>query len=207
MKVIIVEDHALMREFLAAVCAKSPDVAVLAVADSGEKAIAVIADLKPDVVLLDIELPDIDGFEVLGKVREAKVYPRVVVITAYGSPYTVIRVENAHVEGFLNKCDQTSKAITNAIGALRCNRTYFSDSYQRMKANLRKDPFSIDKILTDQQMSVVLWVARLQDDVSIGKKLNITARTVEAHRTNIMHKLGIHSRTQLIDYARGQGFF
>ena len=117
-----------------------------------------------------------------------------------------MQIEHARVHGFLDKWDQTADAFNNALTAFRNNRTFFSNAYVEKRASIRRDQFSIDKLLTHQQMAVLSMVARLESDDVIAKRLNISTRTVETHRITIMHKLEVHSRTELIRYAKERGF-
>ena len=206
MKVAIVEDHALTRDFVKKACMQQTDVEVVAEVGSGTEAITEIARTRPDVVVLDIGLPDIDGFEVLDRVRQMHLEPKVLVLSS-SSPYLIIRIEHARVQGFLDKWDQTADSLNAAFAALKMNRTFFPDSYLEKRANIHRDPFSIDKLMTHQQIHVLSMVARLDSDEVIAERLNLSTRTVEAHRTRIMSKLDVHSRTELIRYARELGFF
>jgi DNA-binding NarL/FixJ family response regulator len=205
MRVAIVEDHVLTRDFVKKACMRQSDVEIVAEVGTGCEAVNEIARTRPDVVVLDICLPDIDGFEVLDRVRQMHLEPKVLVISS-GSPYLIIRIEHARVHGFLDKRDQTADALYDALTAFRNNRTFFPNAYFEQRATIRRDQFSIDKLLTHQQMSVVSMVAKLMSDQTIGEKLGISTRTVEAHRTSIMRKLGVHSRTELIRYAKEFGF-
>jgi len=205
MKIAIVEDHSLTRDFVKKACIRLADIEVVAEAGTGCEAVEKIARTKPDVVLLDIGLPDIDGFEVLDRVRQMRLEPKILVISS-GSPYIISRIEHAGVHGFIDKWSQTEDALNDALTAIRNNRRFFSDSYVEQRANIRRDQFSIDKLLTHQQMLVLSMVARLCSDESISEKLQVSKRTVEAHRTSIMRKLGVHSRTELIRHARERGF-
>jgi DNA-binding NarL/FixJ family response regulator len=206
MKIAIVEDHVLTRDFVKKACMRQPDVEIVAAVGTGAEAVGEIERTRPDIVVLDIGLPDIDGFEVLDRIRQMRLDPKVLVISS-GSPYLIIRIEHAKVQGFLDKWDQTAEALNDALTAFRNNRTFFPRSYAEKWASICRDPFSIDKLMTHQQMSVLSMVAKMQSDELIAERLNISVRTVEAHRTAIMHKLEIHSRTELIRYAKEHGFF
>jgi DNA-binding NarL/FixJ family response regulator len=125
---------------------------------------------------------------------------------SHESPYSVFRIERACVQGFVDKRVQTADKLHLAIEAIRSNRTYFSESFLKSQANRHIDPLAFDKLLTDQQIIVLSMVADLIGDEAIAKNLDISERTVEAHRTAIMRKLNVHSRTELIRFARTQGF-
>ncbi|MGA2018712.1 MAG: response regulator transcription factor [Opitutaceae bacterium] len=159
MKIAIVEDHVLTRDFVKKACMRQADVEIVAEAGTGFEAINEIARTKPDVVVLDIGLPDIDGFEVLDRVRQLHLEPKVLVISS-GSPYLIIRIEHARVHGFLDKWDQTADALNDALTAFRNNRTFFPNAYLEKRASIRRDHCSFDKLLTNQQMLVLSMVAK-----------------------------------------------
>jgi DNA-binding NarL/FixJ family response regulator len=206
MKIAIAEDHLMTRDFVRKVCLQDKNIQVVAEASTGREAVEQIVRTKPDLIVLDIELPDIDGFEVLARVRKHGVRPRVLVLSCHGSPYIVFRLERSGVHGFVDKCAQTADTLRFAIKAIRSNQTYFSRSFIEIRASRHLDPLAFDKLLTDQQMQVLSLVAHLDTDQAIARNLAITERTVETHRTAIMRKLGLHSRTDLIRYAKVQGF-
>lgn len=195
-----------MREFVKRICLQEPDVEVVAEAATGGEAVEYIIRTNPDVVLLDLGLPDFDGIEVLARIRENGRRPRVLVLSSHGNPYIVFRIEQAGVQGFIDKRMQSMDTLRIAINAIRSKRTYFSESFLEMRASRINDPLAFDKLLTNQQILVLSMVADLVDDESIANRLGITERTVEAHRTAIMRKFNVHSRTDLIRYAKSQGF-
>jgi DNA-binding NarL/FixJ family response regulator len=205
MRIAIVEDHLMTRDFVKKVCLLENDVHVVAEAPNGCKAVEQIVRTKPDLVVLDIELPDVDGFEVLTRIRQFGIRPQVLVLSCHGTPYIVYRVEKAGVQGFIDKCEQTAESLRFAIRAIRSNQTFFAKSFLEARMRRHLDPLAFDKLLTDQQLLVLSLVARLDTDRGIATCLAIAERTVEAHRTAIMRKLDIHSRTELIRYANDIG--
>jgi DNA-binding NarL/FixJ family response regulator len=206
MRVLIVEDHLFLREFLIKICSVVPNVEVVADVGCGFEAIDAIVAKEPNAMILDIGLPDIDGFEVLARMKKLKVHPKVLVISSYATLYLVFRLDHSGVNGFLDKCVQTAGRLKDALVALDKNRPYFTSGYLETRATMRSNHFSFDKMLTKQQMSVLELIAKLRDDVVIGAILCLAPRTVESHRTAIMRKLGVHSRIELIRWAREQGF-
>jgi DNA-binding NarL/FixJ family response regulator len=206
MKIAIIEDHLMTRDFVRKVCLMEPDVDVVAESASGSEAVEEVTCAKPELIVLDIELPDFDGIEVLSRIRQRGAQPKVIVLSSHGSPYLIYRIAKARVQGFVDKREQTCEVLREAIRAVLSGRTYFSDSFLRIRTRSTQDPFAFEKMLTDQQILVLAMVADLVDDESIGSNLAIAARTVEAHRTAIMHKLGVHSRTDLIRVAQAHGF-
>lgn len=206
MKIAIVEDELIFRDMLRKVCLAEPQIEVVVEAENGSAAVESILQTHPDAVMLDIMLPDIDGFDVLNRIRNRGQRPRVLVISSYLSPYLIYQIEDAGVDGFFDKRNQTIETLRAALNALRTNRPFFSDSFLRMKSDIRNDPSAVDKLLTRQQMIVLWLVAQEISDAAIAKHLGIEQRTVESHRTVIMRKLNLHSRMELVHYAHKQGF-
>ena len=206
MRIAIVEDHRMMLDFLRKACAKIPGIEVVAEASTGSEAYDQLVQRRPDGVILDVGLPDADGIELLGRVRDAGVRPRALILSASSDPYFFFRVERAGVQAFVDKRSQTAAELRTALIAMDGNHCYFSESFTSARAHRRRDPVSFDKILTEQQLMVMCLVAECQDDDQIAGRLEISSRTVEAHRTAIMHKLNIHSRTGLIAYGQSRGF-
>jgi len=206
MKIVIVEDFLMVRDIVRAACSREPDLEVVAEAASGSEAVAVIIQTRPDVVLLDLGLPDFDGFEVLNRIRDRGDESRILVLSGHGSPYLTYRVERAGIHGFVDKRVETVDRLRDAFAAFRANRTFFAGTFLEIQARRRGDPFSFDKVLTDQEILVLSLVAHCFDDARIAEYLKISRRTVESHRTSIMRKLDLHSRTAIMHFAHAQGF-
>jgi two-component system, NarL family, response regulator NreC len=206
MNIAIVEDHALTRDFVIKTCLAKPGMNVIADVGTGEDAIREIVHHGPDMVILDIGLPDIDGFDVIDGVRKRNVEPKFLIMSCFGSPYVVLRLEHARIQGFVDKRTQTADELLTALSAIQNGQTFFSKSFVEMRDNLHRDHFSADKIFTKQQMLILAMVAKLYSDEEISERLGLALRTIEAHRTSIMRKLEAHSRLDLIRYARDKGF-
>jgi DNA-binding NarL/FixJ family response regulator len=206
MKIAIVEDHAMTRDLVKKVCLEESDIDVVVEAGTGSEAVDGIIRTNPDVVVLDLGLPDFDGFEVLERIRKMHVEPRVLAISSHASPYLVLRLEQARVHGFVDKCAQTADELRGALSAFRGKLTFFANTYLEIRGRARRDQYSFDKLLTNQQMLVLSMVANLCSDETIADSIHVAPRTVEAHRTAIMRKIGVHSRLELIRYAKRQGF-
>jgi DNA-binding NarL/FixJ family response regulator len=196
----------MFREIVRKVCAEDHDFEVVAEAGNGFEAIECIVGSKPDVVVLDLVLPELDGFAVLERIRQLGQHPRVLAISSHCGPYVIFRLEEARVQGFVDKRSQTLESLRMALDALRSNRSFFSETYLKGKSELRHDPLAFNKLLTKQQMTVLSLVAQQFADDAIAKHLGIGERTVETHRTLIMRKLEIHSRMELVHFAQLRGF-
>jgi DNA-binding NarL/FixJ family response regulator len=195
----------MMRALIRTLCQEIPDCEIAADVGTGQEAIECIVRTLPDVVVLDLGLPDFDGLEVIRRIHAHGQWPRILVLSGYANPYIVYRLEQERISGFVDKRSNTLVSLRRALAAVRSSRTYFSETYLKGRFDRCRDPHSFDKLLTNQQLLVLSMVAHLLDDDAIASLLDVSARTVEAHRTAIMRKLCIHSRTQLIRFAREQG--
>lgn len=207
MKVGIVEDHFLFLELLSKICVEECGHSVVATVTSGSAAVDALAAYRPELLLIDIGLPDIDGFEVLRRVRLFPRYlPRVIVISGVIKPYIVYQTARANVHGFIYKRSESIVGLRKAITEVSQKRTYFCPPFTDFQKLRREDPFSFDKVLTNREQLVLTAVSRLLTDDEIADMLSISRRTVETHRLSICHKLNLESRTQLIRYAHECGF-
>jgi DNA-binding NarL/FixJ family response regulator len=205
-KVAIVEDHPIMREVVRKVCSGISWIEVVTEAGTGAIAVSEIVKNEPDIVVLDIGLPDFDGFEVLRRIRKLGANPRVLIFSGYCSPYLIFRLEHADIHGFVDKRINTLASMREAFSAIRKKTTYFPSPFLQTQTKFRRDPLAFDKLLTNQQILILSMVADHFDDAAIAKRLEITERTVETHRSAIMRKLGLHTRMDMIYYAQKQGF-
>ena len=165
-----------------------------------------ILQMAPDLVILDLSLPDFDGIEVLARVRDAGHRPKVLVVSGFANPHLVFRLERARVNGFVDKGIHAEAGLREALNAVLSNRTYFSDTYVRLQDERRRNPFSFDKLLTNQQLVILAFVAHRFGDGEIAERLEISRRTAETHRQTVMRKLGVRSVTELMRYAHESGF-
>jgi two-component system response regulator EvgA len=206
MNVAIVEDHLLLRDFVRKVCLGEPGMKIVAEAATGLEAVENITHVRPDLVVLDIELPDFDGIEALTRIRKNGLRPRIIILSGHINPFWVSRIEHASVQGVVDKQTQTAAILRHAIRAVRLDQTYYSATYLEIKKIERRDPHAFEKLLSSQQILVLSMVADLFSDHAIGERLKISERTVETHRTTMMRKFGVHSRVELIQKARSLGF-
>lgn len=206
MRILIVEDQAIFREILRNLCARDLGQEVLGEASDGEKALELSRALAPDLVLLDLELPVRDGFSVIAALRTHKPSPRILVLSSHCDDFTVLRIEQYGVDGFVDKNTSTAAGLGEAFAAIERGGRYFSPTFQRVRAARRRDSGSFDKLLSEREQGVLALIGELRDDAEIGRILGIRERTVETHRFNIMRKLGLDSRLSLERFARDHGF-
>ncbi len=205
-KVVVVEDHAMFREILTKVCAEELGLRVVAEVSDGESAIAAIRTHRPELVVLDLQLPDFDGFAVVGAVAEEIPAAAVLVVSSHCDDYTVYRAEQLRVRGFVDKNSNSLQALRAAIRALGVGQSWFSETYTRAKAARHRDPRAFDKLLTRREQDVLALLCVPLTDPEIALRLGVSVETAAKHRFNLMRKLSADTTTALIRYAREHGF-
>lgn len=206
MRILIVEDHVMFREVLRKVCAVDLQHEVVGEAGDGRSAVGLALTAKPELVLLDLHLPNLDGFGVLDALRQLAPEIRVLLLSSHCDEYTVYRAAQAKVHGFVDKNTNTVSVLKEAIGAVAKGRVYFSETFKKMKSARHKDPRSFDKLLTPRERAILPLLGEPLDDVEIAQRLGVSIGTAEKHRFNIRRKLGLQSSAELARYAREHGF-
>jgi DNA-binding NarL/FixJ family response regulator len=205
-RIVIVEDHLMFREVLRKVCREELRLEVVGEADHGLRALELIERVSPDLVLLDLHLPGLDGFGVVQELRQRVPQMKILVLSSHCDEYTVFEAERLRVQGFVDKNTNSVETLKSAIAAVTEGRMWFSEAFQRSKAARRRDPLAFDKILTDRERSILVLLGVPLTDPEIAQRLGITTETVEKHRFNILRKLDLTTTTELVRYAREHGF-
>ncbi len=206
MKIVIVEDHLMFREVLRKVCVEELKHEVVGEAADGANAVAVVAQKRPELVLLDLHLPNLDGFGVVEAIRQTARDVRILILSSHCDEYTVFRAEKLRVQGFVDKNTNTVATLKAAINAVGNGQVWFSEAFLRVKAARHRDPRSFDKLLTERERAVLSLVGEPMTDPEIAQRLGIAAETVEKHRFNVLRKLELESTAELARFARAHGF-
>ena len=196
----------MFREILRKVCVDELRHEVVAEAGDGALAVELVAKTMPDLVLLDLHLPNLDGFGVVEAIRKISKEVRILVLSSHCDEFTVFRAERARVQGFVDKNTNTVATLKDAIGTVARGHVWFSEAFLREKKSRHRDPRSFDKLLTERERAVLALVGEPLTDVEIGKRLKIASETVEKHRFNVLRKLGLASTAEMARYAREHGF-
>jgi DNA-binding NarL/FixJ family response regulator len=205
MKIAIVEDERLFRDILRKACVSDLGHEVVGEAGTGREALLVVPEACPDLLILDIHLPDMDGLDVLRTIRRKRALIRTLVISAYFDEYTLCRIERAAVQGFIDKSTNTAAELSLAITAIEGGSTYFPGPFTEARRAHSRNPSAFDKVLTDREQMVLSLVGEPLSDAEIAAQLKLSPETVEKHRFNIMRKLGLHSRAESARFARRCG--
>ena len=200
--VVVVDDHTIVREGLIALLNSQPEITVLGQAGGGLDGVRTVSRLTPDVVILDLSLPDLSGVEVIYELAEAAPLTKVVVLSMHDTPEYVRPALRAGVAGYLVK----GADIGNLLKAVKCAMTgdvFLSPSVAGVMLGEAEDE-SLQS-LTPRELEILRLVANGKTSRDIGCILNISARTVENHRHSIMRKVGLHDVASLTRMAIRSG--
>lgn len=203
-RVLLVDDHPPFREGLRVLLDRSDRIAVVGEADDGEHALAQCTALQPDVVLLDCQLPDMDGPTIATEMRRIQPAVHILTLSAYDDPAYIRRLLAVGATGYLLKNEQVSTIIA-AIEAVAQGHSYFSAAIQGQLARLVTGTAEQTRPTQREQQIIELLAAGLTN-AQIGQQLHIAERTVAYHVENLLSKLGVENRTQGVVVAIRQGW-
>jgi len=205
-RVLLADDHAVLRDSLAAFLALYDDIEVVGHAGDGVETLAQIAALHPDVVLLDLHMPGLGGLEVLRRAAHEHPACRIVVLTQYDAPLNILSALQAGARGYLLKraggaeVVQALRAVARGESVLHPAVTQFVIE-SAVKAASGLGEAEVKATLTGREREVLHLIGEGQTNTEIGRTLGISPKTVDKHRANIMEKLHITTRAALIRYA------
>ena len=205
-RVLVVEDHQLFRGLITHLCEQQNEVTVVAEAGDGKQALELASVEKPDLVILDLKLPDTDGFTVAEELAAALPGVRILAVSGYLTPYIVKLAEDAPIHGLLDKVSEPVENLLKAIHQVAGRQEYFSPCFLEIRNELRANGNSFAKILSRREQDLMCYLGRGDSNQAIARQLEISPKTVQTHRHNIMKKLGIRDTPTLMNFARMQGF-
>ncbi len=209
-RLLMVDDHEIVRAGLRMLLQTQPDIEIVGEVSNGRAAIAQARQLLPDIVLMDISLPDMDGFEATRQIKRALPNVAILALTMHESDEYFFKMLNAGASGYVPK----KAAPTDLVAAIRTVHDGGVFLYPSLAKSLVRDYMgraaesgeraALDG-LTDREQEVLKLIADGSTNQEIADKLTISVKTVERHRANIMGKLNLHSRTELVKYAIRKG--
>jgi DNA-binding NarL/FixJ family response regulator len=203
-RILIADDHELFRRGVAAELTQVPGWVVAAEATNGRDAVALAASLKPDIVVLDLTMPELNGLEAARQIILADPSARILILTAHESEQLVREVLSAGAKGYVLTSD-AGKTLITALQALLEGGSFFTSNVARMVLDgyLRSDSREAvpAQTLSAREREIVQLLAEGNSNKDIARVLNISVKTAETHRSNVMRKMGFDSLAELVRYA------
>ena len=208
-RVLLSDDHRIVREGLHTLLEKEPDMDVIAEAEDGRSTVQLVQKLRPQVVVMDITMPDLNGIEATRLITKEVPDVKVLALSVHTDRRFVVAMLRAGATGYLIK-DCASEELVGAIRAVTANQTYLSPRIADVvrRGYLRHEPqadTSVFSILTAREREVLQLMAEGKTTKQIASHLEVSVKTIETHRQHIMAKLNLHSLAELTKYAIREG--
>jgi len=209
-RVFLADDHLILREGIRSLLGKVSDIEVVGEAGEGGETVAKVEQLVPDVVLMDITMPGMSGLEATKQIKRKYPQVKVLILTIHETNQYLSQMLQAGASGYVVKTTAASELIS-AIRAVHQGDVYLYPSITRMLVEdyLQRVEGGEERIsyegLTNREREILMYIADDKKNKEIADLLGISIRTVQAHRTNLMDKLGAHDRTELVKYAISKG--
>jgi two-component system response regulator NreC len=209
-RLLLVDDHAVVRSGLRMLLEPEADFEIVGEAASGREALKAVAETRPDIVLMDIGLPDISGIEAAAEIKRLRPETAIVALTIHEDEEYFFKMLAAGASGYVPKRAAPEELLT-ALRAAAIGEVYLYPSLAKLLVTdyLAQDsasrPAEALDGLTDRERQVLAHLADGASNAEIAETLSISPKTVSRHRENIMRKLGLHSRTELVKYAIRKG--
>jgi two-component system response regulator NreC len=206
-RVLLADDHALVRAGLRRILEAEPGLLVVGEVEDGAAALAALRKEDVDVLVLDLTMPGKDGFAVLAEAKRQLPDLKILVLTMHADPEYVARAVREGADGYLLK-DSAVNDLVAGIEAVRDGRAYFTPRIQRELTEIlraKPAPPSPLELLTEREREVLTCIAEGFSTKEIAARFDISIRTVETHRANLMRKLDLHSVARLVQFAIREG--
>jgi DNA-binding NarL/FixJ family response regulator len=205
MRILVADDHNLVRAGLTALIAHLTDMQVVGEASDGRQALRMVRELKPDMVLMDIAMPGLNGLEAAERIHDLEPQTKVIILSMFASEEYVAQALKAGAAGYLLK-DSATTELEMALKSVAMGQFYLSPAISRTVVDnyLRGGPVGIE-VLTPRQREILQLIAEGKSTRDIAETLHVSVKTVETHRSQLMERLDIHDMASLIRYAIRKG--
>jgi DNA-binding NarL/FixJ family response regulator len=207
LRLLVADDHDVVRKGLCALLQEQPGWEIAGEASDGRDAVEKAKKLKPDVTVLDISMPHLNGLEAARQILKDVSTTKILILTMHDSDTLIREVLNAGARGYVLKTD-AGVDLVNAVDALRRNKTFFTPKVAQMVLDgyLKKDVRAEEvdapgARLTPRQREIVQLLAEGKSSKEVAVALNLSVKTAETHRANIMRRINCHSVTEIVRYA------
>jgi DNA-binding NarL/FixJ family response regulator len=209
-KVLLADDHAVVRTGLRLLLNREPDMQVVAEAAEGREAVRLAEQLTPDVVVLDVAMPNLNGIEAARQITAALPEVAVVILSMHSDETYVLRALKAGARGYVLK-DAPEGELISCIRAVHARKAYFSPAISKLlvedyvRQMRQRDVDDSFELLTGREREILQLLAEGKSNKDVASILNLSLYTVETHRGNLLQKLNLHSVPELILYAVRKG--
>ena len=198
-RTLIADDHPMLRDGVAGVIARQQDMCVVGQAEDGEAAVSAFRDLRPDITLMDLQMPRMDGVEAIRRIRAEFADARIIVLTTYAGDVKALRALRAGAAGYLLK-STIRKELVDAVRAVHCGGRHLPPEVATDIAL-----HAVDDALTEREIGILTLVASGNANKQIAWQLSISEDTVKTHLKSIFAKLGVTDRTHAVTLAARRG--
>ena len=209
-RILLADDHTVMRRGLRALLERQSGFTVVAEAADGREAVDMAAAVGPDVAVIDIGMPNLNGIEAARRITEKRPETAVVILSMHADESYVLRALKSGARGYLLK-DSPEEDLINAIRAVHKGKAFFSPEISRMLAEdymrqmRQRGVEDSYELLTPREREVLQMLGEGNSNKEVATKLNLSLHTVETHRGNVLEKLNLHSTAEMILYAVRKG--
>ena len=196
-RVLVADDHIIFRQGLLKLLQATDDITVVGDTGNGSQVLPLIDKERPDIVILDISLPGINGFDIAAEMQQKNIATKIIFLTMHNDPLTARKAMQSNASGFVIK-DNAFEDLLYAIRAVSSGGKFVSPSISDQIFSLTEP---VQRILTERECEVLRLIASGLTNRQIADKLFISIKTVETHRSNILQKLDVHTTADLVKYA------
>jgi DNA-binding NarL/FixJ family response regulator len=207
LRILIADDHDLLRRGVKALLQSHPGWEVCAEAHTGREAVAKVEELRPDIAILDISMPDLNGLEAARRIRKSSPNTEVLILSVHYTDQLIRDILEAGVRGYIVKTDSDRDLII-AVETLSKHKPFFTPRATEVilsdfnTGGIRHElPETVPNRLTSRETEIVQLLAEGKSSKEVAASLNISVKTAETHRANIMRKLQLHTVSELVRYA------
>jgi two-component system response regulator NreC len=205
-KILVADDHGVVRKGLRYILERQGDMEVAGEAADGREIVRVAAEIEPDVVVMDIAMPHLNGIDASTQILRDLPQTRIIILSMYADEEFLIRALNVGVRGYLVK-DSAELDLVRAVRAVAAGRSFFSpviaqtlaeDYVRQLKRRKAEDSY---ELLTEREREILQLLAEGHSNKEVAALLNVSPYTIETHRTHLMQKLNLHNTAELVLYA------
>lgn len=206
LRVVIIDDELLLAKTLGAWLEADPGLKMAGYATGGNPGWELCAAVRPDLVLLEVEMSDGDGLTLARRLCEHQLGIRVILMTRRVDPHTAWRAGQTGAQGLVDKSIEPA-TLAGVIRLVAGEGTYTSPAFRKIQEEQLTEPAAFYKVLTNRELAVLYYLTDGWDDPAIARHLKISVETVVCHRKNLRRKLGLHDDRGLIGYGRKWGIY